>query len=138
MGELVEWLRGVLADDERAAQTATPGHWGAQPGGQGTLNDEWEVVTDAHEPSELAHYVVYVGYEGGGATSEQNAAHIARHDPAAVLADIEAKRAVLDATVGEVGRLGDLGPLANAMAEDVVRTLASAYRHRPGWKSSWE
>ena len=57
--------------------------------------------------------------------------------PSQVLADIEAKRKILDAytTRADLASRGGLvhrDPLAFA-----VRTLASAYRHRPGWQDSW-
>lgn len=55
-------------------------------------------------------------------------------DPKTVLADIEAKRAVLD--------LLDLtaGPHdpATGVLREAIRTLARAYRHRPGWRAEWE
>lgn len=139
MNDLITWLRGVLDDDEQAAQSATPGHWGAQPGPtQSVFSDEWEVVTDAHEPSHSDHYVVFTGYEGGGATSEQNAVHIARHDPAAVLSDIAAKRTILDAYTTRANIAARSGAKHRDPLGFVVRTLASAYRHRPGWQDAWE
>lgn len=130
MDELVEWLRGQLADDEKAAKAATPGPWQAEAHHHRRTGEV--VSAEVHPVAEQE------GNGDGGVSTPEDATHIARHDPAAVIADIEAKKAVLDATVGEVGRLGDLGPLANSMAEDVVRALARAYRHRSGWKSSWE
>lgn len=142
MEELVAWLRGVLDDIEAAAKAATPGPWGAQPGGQGTFDNEWEVVSDAHEPPEPGHYVVYTGYEGGGASSEQNALHIARHDPRQVLEDVRMKRDLLD-EYEAVAHLDTEGPeLGYAHGRTVglgeaVKTIAAAYRHRPGWRDSW-
>lgn len=59
-------------------------------------------------------------------------------DPETVLADVAAKRAILDSTVGELERLGNMPPEAHIMADEVVKALASAYRHRPGWKQEWE
>lgn len=163
MEDLITWLRGVLDDDETAAKAATPGPWGAQPGGQGTFDNEWEVVSDAHEHPHPGHYVVYTGYEGGGASSEQNALHIARHDPRQVLADIAAKRAILDAYLPEDGDPHPGLPCINYEGQNpehysewdtcsrhikanetlirqdfVIRLLASGYRHRPGWQDSWE
>ena len=147
MEDLITWLCGVLDDDETAAKAATPGPWGAQPGGQGTFDNEWEVVSDAHEHPHPGHYVVYTGYEGGGATTEQNALHIARHDPEQVLADIAAKRAILD--LHDQSGVRWVGfPRADRQESycvhdqqaapcHTVRLLASGYRHRPGWRDSW-
>lgn len=135
MQTLITWLCGVLDDIEAAAKAATPGPWGAQPGGQGTFDNEWEVVSDAHEHPHPGHYVVYTGYEGGGASSEQNALHIARHDPRQVLADIAAKRAVLG--LWEFARKSPHSEAYGVLSE-AVRALVSGYRHRPGWRTEWE
>lgn len=135
MNELVEWLRSVLADDEKAAKAATPGPWSAR------FQDTGAVV----DPG-----VAFDREEGG--VGWEDAVHIARHDPTAVLADIEAKRAVLD--LYEETRDTDpesLQPprkdlhaastLVGGMQDGLelaVRALARAYRHRLGWKSEWE
>jgi hypothetical protein len=136
MQDITDWLHDVLDDDERVARAATPGRWGAQPGpDRYVLNDEWEVVSDADGPD---RHVVFTGHVGGGAVGEHNAAHIARHDPTTVLADIEANRATLDAytTRADLAARGGLvnrDPLGAA-----VRALARAYRHKPGWQPEWE
>lgn len=132
MDELVAWLRGVLDDDERVAKAATPGPW--------TASGDWSPSVEAGDDTVAA----YKGFweEDNGVDpeciKEADATHIARHDPAQVLADVAAKRAVLDAYTARAelasrGGLINRDPLGFA-----VRTLASAYRHRPGWKNDWE
>lgn len=117
MNELVEWLRGQLADDEKTARAATPGPWSAR------FQDTGAVV----DPG-----VAFDREEGG--VGWEDAVHIARHDPAAVLADIDAKRAVLDLLNLTAGPHDP----ATGVLNEVVHALARAYRHKPGWKSSWE
>lgn len=115
MDELVEWLRGVLADDEAAARAATPGHWGAS-GHSVITSDDIEIIE----------------------ASRADSAHIARHDPAQVLADVAAKRKILDAYTARADLVSRGGLTNRDPLGFVARTLASAYRHRPGWKDEWE
>lgn len=75
---LVEFLAARLDEDEAAATEAGADEW----------TDEvnvWMVVDSKGEP---------VAYDEGKPTEEQ-AAHIARHDPARVLREVESKRAIL-------------------------------------------
>lgn len=117
MNDLITWLRGVLDDDERVAKAATPGPWSVHRQGLEAVVSPG-VAMDKEE----------------GGVSVEDAAHIARHDPAAVLADVKAKRAVLDLLNLTAG---PYDPARGALKE-AVKTLASAYRHRPGWTTDWE
>lgn len=121
MDELVAWFRQQLDEEAAVAKDATRGPWTVHRQGVEAIVSPG-VAMDREE----------------GGVSVQDATHIVRHDPTAVLADIEAKRAVLDAYTTRAdlaarGGLTNRDPLGFA-----VRTLARAYRHRPGWKSSWE
>lgn len=84
---LVEWLSAQLDVDQKLAQSAHLGPWRV------------EFHDYAHESYWLvesrAGDVVTNGYEGGGATTEANAAHIAAWDPARVLAEVAAKRRII-------------------------------------------
>lgn len=77
MDDLVTWLRAQLDDDERVARMAADGPWCREGAGQ------------------------IVGGPGGqfliAARSQAwNGDHIARHDPARVLVEVDAKRRILD------------------------------------------
>lgn len=126
--DLVEFLRARLDEDEQVARAATPGPWtqdeevdGWRAGRQTVVRaDRFRVVTvdqtRQHHPA-----------------GEENVAHIARHDPARVLADVAAKRALLDAMIGPalssaVARTCDAG-LATA------RYLALAYADHPEYRA---
>ena len=137
MKNLIEWLRGELGEDERVLRAVPvapgcvpPAHWSLSTHGpdQGTVvmgtGPDFALPTPAH------------------------AEYAARFDPATLLADIEAKRRLLN----EFEAAFDLPPGAD-IASDLAapdqlakalisRThlliLASAYRRRRGWKSEWE
>lgn len=131
MVDLVAWFRAVLDDDEAAARKCLstnvqasmlagqdPPPWVYRPDGRVVSDDRDQIPRASTWPAE--------------------GAHIALHDPEQVLADIAAKRSILDAytTRADLASRGGLvhrDPLAFA-----VRTLASAYRHRPGWNTDWE
>lgn len=71
--DLVQFLRDRLGEDEQAARVAAPGPWAVDGGS----------VYVGHPINEVVDY-------------SESAAHIARHDPARVLAEVEAKRAIVD------------------------------------------
>jgi Family of unknown function (DUF6221) len=82
MDDLIAFLAARLDEDEAAAKAAqAPSPWKAAV----HESDHW-IVTDATgEP------LIY----DEGTPSLEEAAHIARHDPARVLRDVAAKRAIL-------------------------------------------
>lgn len=115
--ELVQWLQGALDEDEQAARDAVGG---------------WIPLGPAEtDPRPVA-------------------GHMRRHDPASVLADIAAKRAILD-RYDDACQLERTKPGYDAVArlnvslakvlapelERIVRLLASAYAHRPGYRQEW-
>lgn len=75
--DLVAFLRARLDEDEAVARAAEPGPWST---------NGYEIVTRADD-RDLADV-----YGGGGSTPD----HIARHDPARVLAEVEAKRRIIE------------------------------------------
>src|SRR6266576_4463664 len=82
MSDLVAFLRARVDEDEAAARLA------AREGGTWTQDDP---VRFPGAISSLGGQVVY----DEGAPDENQAPHIARHDPARVLREVEAKRAIL-------------------------------------------
>lgn len=116
--EFLQWLREQLDDDERIARAASsdtvvgsPGAWKPAP-----LGDEWEACRSDDGDEELLVALrpnlprppdVMSGYWGAlfshrpdaepGVQSPMRAfEHAARHDPARVLAEVDAKRQILD------------------------------------------
>lgn len=114
--DLVQFLRDRIADDQRIAAAAR---------GQG--EGRWRHETGYHSgrvEDERGETVVY----DEGAPLEEEAAHIARHDPARVLRDTEARRGILD-TLQEEG--GD------RMFADIFRLLALSYTDHPDYDEAW-
>lgn len=119
MTDLADWLRQQIAADERIARDASGhtvigglGNW--RPASNG---DEWEVSVSEHGDEELLVALrpglprppeVTAGYWGAiiGVNDEERGrdeaspvpalTHAARHDPARVLREVTAKRAILD------------------------------------------
>jgi hypothetical protein len=133
MDDLVQFLRDRLDEDEMVASAATEGPWSVD-------NDDYaEAIYGADQSA-----VIGGGRWGGEASvfeSTEDAIHIARHDPARVLREVEAKRRLLDVVLPDV-RNGD------AMVEDewggesnmwwnLLSTLALPYADHPDYRSEW-
>lgn len=132
MDDLISWLRDQIDDDERAARSA---------GG-----DKWIASGLAFVDDSSGHAVVSTERMDSGVQ-----AHIARHNPARVLAEVEAKRRILDkwqdpATVERFpdgvhdGRDWDEREAQVSRARTIdrlVRLLALPYADRPGYQSEW-
>lgn len=121
--DLAQFLRARLNDDEQAARAATPGPWAVDS----------ESFAEAISAGDGSVSVVAGGRWGGEASvfeTTADAVHIARHDPARVLAEVDAKRALLD----------DLDYGGSEMADarwHVARRLASVYADHPDYLEEW-
>ena len=161
MEDLITWLRGVLDADESAAKAVRRLAW--ESDGRITVSGDvagvW-VLGDDGDPVAIAQCAT--AEDGEGVDPRVIATHIALHDPEQVLADVAAKRAILDAYLPEDGDPHPGLPCINYEGQNpehysewdtcsrhikanetlirqdfVIRLLASAYRHRPGWRDSW-
>lgn len=126
------WLRAQLDADERIARAA---------GGVDWLRPEHPGETVAIFDSKGEPVV----YDEGWPTEEQQA-HIATHDPARVLREIEAKRRIVRAYEAAVAAFNDSGPaMANydrlvgsvSSLRGSLERLAEVYADRPGFQESW-
>lgn len=103
MSELVEFLRARLDEDEQVAREATnhTGRWRWDHGYGEQCNDPecpYGELVDEAEPGETIAGTVLMDVHGYDVReSWQGAEHIARHDPARVLAEVEAKRRTIRA-----------------------------------------
>jgi len=117
MDDLVAFVRAQLDEDEQIAREA------AEEVGDG----QWQqrnvrIVTVADRDREVADYAIVDCIH-----------HIIHHDPARVLADVAAKRAIIDALLDE-------DSIVNEYHDGLwiaVHLLASAYADRPGYQDSW-
>lgn len=128
---LVEFLRARLNEDEQAARECGGAPWSAQP----SLNA-------VHvEPKAIADNKLAWGELGHVATvlHERDQQHIARHDPARVLREVEAKRRLIadfemyDASA----RYPDSeGGIAIGLGT-AVELAALAYADHPDYDEAW-
>jgi hypothetical protein len=138
MDELVVWLRAQLDEDERAARAAGAVAWQWEHGYGGMCNDRTcpygELATDRHVLMEVHGFDVVQD-------DRQVATHIARHHPARILVEVEAKRQLLRihrryAPEDDQACLGCAGGIMWVRCP-VVRLLALPYADRPGYREEW-
>lgn len=130
--DLIDFLKARIDEDEAAAKAANAvdtesvGEWTVVetplciPGGRTAIDVTVESSLD---------WTLCDGI-GSGSLSERRglAEHIARHDPARVLADVAAKRAIVD-DYAEVPSTARLRPL---------RWLAEVWRDHPDYDAEWD
>jgi hypothetical protein len=123
--EIAEFVKARLDEDEAAAKLA------AREGGTWKQDDP-----DRHPGtiSSLGGPVVY----DEGSPDEYQAPHIARHDPARVLREVAAKRAIL-AEVRSVQKLTDLtGGKPDRYRDWILRQLAAVWSGHPDYRAEWK
>lgn len=142
---LIAFLRARLDEDEAAAHAATAGPWWYNPGKQ------W-LGPEAFERYDLAKGEEFVGYGGpspfvdavaatGPANNPQSmadAAHIARHDPARVLREVEAKRRLLYQFEHRGNSVrATVTPSTGGVWDDLLRMLAAVYADHDDYRQEW-
>lgn len=143
--DLVAFLKARLGEDAARAGAATPGPWEWTP-----EDDVWgqcgptliRAGFDGEAGRDLKEVLAGWGHDAWGLNvSEADAAHIAHHDPARVLAEVDAKRGIvglmarmLNAAEGdsEVDHYGGL-----SAAEDTLRLIALPYAGHPDYQDDW-
>jgi hypothetical protein len=131
--DLVAFLRARLDEDEQTARAASAGPW--------RVNSE----TYAEKISDATGTDIVAGGRWGGEASvfesTEDALHIARHDPARVLADVYVKRCIIDQFTmielpaesnGDTAAVG-----AYVKMTGVLRLLALPWREHPDYRSEW-
>lgn len=146
MDDLVTWLRGQLDEDERVAREAGPGPWMAI-----TTRDFTGGPDSALDLGGPTGRVVLAGWFDDDPIRPPESEHIARWDPARVLAEVDAKRRILDEILayeskidGEWGCCHSAEGIAAGQCPDIrpddihaVRLLALPYADRPGYREEW-
>ena len=126
---LAAWLLERLAEDEAAAKAAAEAPWTFIAGVDASL-----VQVD---PAAIREEKWRYGHLGHVATTSHDAGyaeHIARHDPARVLADVEAKREVVE-ILEFIRWAGEHWAVMEA--EKALRALAKPYAGAEGWQEEW-
>lgn len=127
--DLATWLRAQWDDDERVARAAQPGPW--------TMRENGTPWTDI----DATDGTVTSSYEGD-VVAVSDAEHMVRWDPARVLAELDAKRRIVDLCVDmlrpDSAGPQDLGPDdVDPTMWDVLRLLALPMAGRDGYDESW-
>lgn len=121
MNDLVIFLRAQLEEDERGGGVEGDGHWECTSTGVLDLGG-------------------IEGFDGVVQGPRDAIYHMARHDPARVLAEVEAKRRILDVAVALAETQGD-GPVGERLMKDasdlLLAHLCSAYAGQPGYREMW-
>jgi len=116
---LVEFLRARLDEDEQAARAATAGPW---------------YVDDIDQELRTADVYAADGRVTSAYTepccSVEDATHIARHDPARVLAEVDAKRRILE-------RHSSCDDTSFGEPCEDLRLLALPYSDHPDYRQEW-
>ena len=141
--ELITWLRAQLDEDERVARAASVGPWLTKRA-DSVYADETTVVLQPGPLPDWATLVVPPQEEGGEGIDPGNAEHIARWDPARVLAEIDAKRRILEihhhieCQHDRYGPDGDCAECGNEYPCETVHLLAQPYAGHDGWREEWQ
>jgi hypothetical protein len=145
--DLVRWLSEQLDEDERIARAVrVPHDWHQGPGDDPEWTDAEMVCMwppEFHTPYERDKHWRGLGVEGA-----ELAAHIAAHDPARVLREIDAKRRLVechepwtasngDTICGRCGREHIDGRPGGHFPCQTLRLLALPYADRPGYREEW-
>ncbi|APY88193.1 hypothetical protein DCW30_05760 [Streptomyces alfalfae] len=131
MDELVQWYGEQLDADERIAEAATPGPWRVRD--EGVVGDDgqhWPVAyTDSYR-------------------AREDCLHVAAHDPARVLREIDVKRQLValhavdyrerpDRVLGEVDDPFCAECVGERYPCTTLRLLALPYADRSGCREEW-
>jgi hypothetical protein len=130
MDDLVTWLRAQLDDDELTARAAADSMLWHGPVKAGEVWDSHLgfVYTEGQVPGVWDECLWKADTPGRYTRemSEHCAHHVARHDPARVLREVEAKRQIIDLVAGAYA------------GYSVLPRLALPYADRPGYREEWK
>ncbi|MEU5036573.1 DUF6221 family protein [Streptomyces rubiginosohelvolus] len=123
MDDLVQFLRDRLEDDEQEAAGASPGPWHAD--------------AEADEVLAVDDIVVAEGFALSGRQLRATTHHIARHDPARILREVEAKRELIRLAEAAHDYHETFMSGFAAEMEKALRLFAVAYADHPDYRDEW-
>lgn len=125
MDEFVVWLRAQLDEDERIARAAGGLNWSRS-------EHPWDTAV-AIRDSKGERVVCDEGWP-----SEGQEVHIAEWDPARVLRETAAKRAIIEHVAYELEDRGGGSPWWYAdKLLPILKQLGTSYADRPGYRDDW-
>ena len=146
MSDLVAFLTARLDEDEAAAKAAPGSEWQAftedDVAGASVYDEQWLLLYPqrySHD-NKLSNKRGATGPRYIECTRDELAAHIARHDPARVLREVEAKRRILAAELDcETfhGNCHQRDPEHPAHCPTLA-ALAGAYAGHPDYEEAWK
>lgn len=119
MDDIVQFLRARLDEDERTARAATDGPWTIRSLGRHDLST---VVKNNELLAQL-----------DGSRAASNSVHMAVHNPARVLAEVEAKRRRIDLLADAIQRGHDDYDIAT----ELLPLEALPYGDHPDYRNEW-
>jgi len=119
---IVEFLLARIEEDEALARSASPG--------------PWHVDAESTEVLAVDGIVVADGFALSGKQTRATTAHIARHDPAHVLTECEAKRRIVEECAPNVAKDWPFPDGLN-FSEFVVAELVQPYAGHPEYRDEW-
>jgi hypothetical protein len=127
---LADFLLARIAEDEEAARGAAGVPWEVMewPGGSQVLVDRAAIRDEKWRVGHLGHVA--------SVEHAHDVRHIARHDPARVLAECEAKRRIIEESVD----FNDLPGVDAGVDFENVRVLtllAAPYADHPDYRNEW-
>ena len=132
--DLVAFLRARFDEDERAARAATAGPWELDELEE--IPDLWgQLVAGGKRVANVGNFA----YQTEGGLLTLDARHIARHHPARVLAEVEAKRQIIDLYERCQPAPGE-DPLTSrwgTAAQLVLRAMVTPFAGHPECHPSW-
>lgn len=129
---LVEFLRARLDEDEKAARAATGQRWLAAESAPDEDDSSWVSISLEESGDDVA--------ESRGDHGREYAAHIVRYDPARVLAEVAAKRRIVELHGDQhecVGSLDDALAYNPYIGCTTLRVLALPYAEHEAYRSEW-
>jgi hypothetical protein len=118
MDDLATFLRARLDEDEALAREAPDGPWH---------------IGNAVDPTKTCNVHTFPGARlVADGLNWLVAEHIARHNPARVLAEVEAKRRMVNRITYHADLMG-----WDEVHGDLLRSLASVYAEHPQYKENW-
>ncbi|MFG3709516.1 DUF6221 family protein [Micromonospora sp. NPDC047730] len=124
--DLVTWLRQQLDEDEYAAKRAGADH------------PSWSYDRETFAISSSA-YSIAARKADGSPLNDVDGEHIARHDPARVLAEVDAKRRIIaEYERYAAERRRAMGGWDTRELSPILAALALPYADRPGYRVEWQ
>jgi hypothetical protein len=126
----IEFVHARLYEDEAVAKAAAGPDWFLDS------SEDYDERSIRYTGPSTLYRGQSADYSIADRVDEDDAEHIARHDPARVLREITAKRAILAMAEGQPTH--DLAEeTAKDALEDVVRVLAVAWSDHPDYDPDW-